>query len=207
MLKISDLSCVRGDRELFAALTLEVNAGEVLHVCGPNGCGKTSLLRMMCGLMQPQAGEISWADQPISELEEEYFQEVAYLGHALAVKAELNALENLRFACSIAGTTPDDAALSQALERFGLVGLLELPTRILSQGQKRRVALARFLLTRAKLWIMDEPFTALDNHAITLLRDVIVAHLDRGGMVVLTTHQDIPIAAARVKTLDLEQQP
>lgn len=203
MLRGVALAAVRGDRRLFAGLDFALDAGELLYVNGPNGSGKTTLLRMICGLVAPAEGSLSWNGEDIRRVGDAYRAEVVYLGHLSGVKDELNALENLRINCRLAGHGPSGADLLRALETMGLDGIEALPAKVLSQGQRRRVALARLLLTRAHLWILDEPYTALDSAAVELLQAVIRNHLAQGGLVVLTTHQQVAIDTGTVKQLRL----
>lgn len=204
MLEVDQLSCMRGDVILFRGLSFRLEGGSLLHVAGRNGSGKTSLLRMLCGLMLPEAGEIRWRGKPIRSQREEYHGELLYVGHANAVKDEFSPMENLRVACAVAGR---DVSEDQALEALGAIGLahrLELDARHLSQGQRRRVALARLLLAdTVPLWILDEPFTALDVSAVGLLAKTIENHLRRGGSVIYTTHQDVDLEAPTLQRLDV----
>lgn len=197
MLSVSHLSCVRGERPLFAGVAVDLTAGQWLHVQGENGAGKTTLLRALVGLSPPAAGEIRWRGQPIATLAEEYRREMLYLGHHGAVKEELTPLENLRAAAAIDGQPQDEADALAALHRFGLRGRAELPVRFLSAGQKRRVLLARLVTRRAVLWVLDEPFTALDVKAVDMLAALIGEHLAGGGLAVLTSHQAIPMPGGR----------
>jgi heme exporter protein A len=198
------LACVRGERRLFDRLSFEVGAGELFWVSGPNGSGKTSLLRMLCTLLPPESGELRWRGAPVRELGEAYLSELAYLGHAPAVKDDLTAEENLRFALAQQGVRASRAQALAALRAYGLAGSEELPARALSQGQRRRVALARLELCEARaLWVLDEPLTALDAQAVTLVRGRIAAHLGRGGVVVLTSHQEVNLSGLRVRRLAL----
>ena len=144
---------------------------------GANGSGKTSLLRTLCGFILPAAGEVRWRGQNIHELDEDYFAEMVYLGHHNAIKDELNALENLHISAGIAGCTVDDKQAIAALRRMGLRGRETLPVKVLSQGQRRRVALARLLVGNAPLWILDEPLTALDVGAVGMMQELIGEHL------------------------------
>jgi heme exporter protein A len=203
MLEVSNLSCVRGDHRLFAGLSFSLSAGELLQVHGANGSGKTSLLRTLCGLIMPEAGEIRWCGNDISELEEEYCAELVYLGHLNAIKDDLNALENLRINAGLAGYAVDDKQAMAALRRMGLRGKELLPVKVLSQGQRRRLALTRLLVSDAPLWILDEPLAALDAGAVDLMRELIGEHLSNRGMLVFTTHQPLQVAGAEIRSLAL----
>jgi len=203
MLEVVDLECVRGDRRLFTNLSFSLSKGELLYLYGHNGSGKTTLMRAVCGLLHPTEGEIRWDGEPIRELSEEYTREVLYIGHKNGIKDDLTALENLRILSTLDGVHMTEEQAWDALERIGLRGFEDLPTTVLSQGQKRRVALARLLAHQAKLWILDEPFTALDKAAVELLQQVIREHLDRGGMAFLTTHQEVKLTEGQVKQLQL----
>jgi heme exporter protein A len=197
------LECVRGGRRLFHSLSFSLAPGEMLEVMGPNGSGKTSLLRMLCGLLPPTAGEINWQGANISSLKEEYLKGLDYLGHANGVKAELSALENLRIAGGLNGSRPVEEKITAALERMGLSGQEARPVKTLSQGQQRRLALARLLTGGKALWILDEPLTALDTDAVHLVESVLGVHLEGGGMAVLTTHQPLDVRAGSTKRIQL----
>jgi heme exporter protein A len=204
MLEIAQLECVRGERRLFTGLNFSVAPHTLLEVRGPNGSGKTSLLRNLCGLLSPAAGTISWCGRDIHDLNNEYRVHVAYLGHLNAVKDDLSPRESLQLSALTGGLTAGDDEMDAALHKFGLYELRRLPCRALSQGQRRRVALARLNLSKARtLWILDEPFTALDAAALVLTRELLESHLDAGGMVVLTTHQEVPIAARIARRVEL----
>ena len=192
-----ELACERSGRTLFRGLSLSLGGGELLRVSGENGSGKTSLLRILCGLLSPSAGDVRWHGEPIASLKEDYAAALVYLGHAPAVKDELTAEENLSITCALAGQRPSDVAVEEALAEMGAP--LERPVRRMSQGQRRRVALARLLLSAEKpLWLLDEPFAALDAGAVRLVERTVSAHLARGGAVILTTHQDTGLAPTRV---------
>jgi len=201
MLSAHGLTCVRGDRRLFAKLDLAVGAGEWLHVRGENGAGKTSLLRLLAGLSQPAEGEIRWCGEPIGQAESAYRQNLLFFGHHGALKEDLTAMENLGFSAAMDGADFQEATALAALYKFGLKGREELPVRVLSAGQKRRVMLARLAIRKAKLWVLDEPFTALDVKAVDLLSNLISEHVANGGMAVLTSHQTMPIPGGRVVQL------
>ncbi|MFO1363944.1 MAG: cytochrome c biogenesis heme-transporting ATPase CcmA [Burkholderiales bacterium] len=210
MLEARDLECTRGERVLFSALALRVEPGTLLRVAGPNGTGKTSLLRMLCGLLQPTQGEVRWREKPIRLLKEEYWAALAYVGHLNGVKDDLTAAENLRASAGIAGLDADEGTVRGALDAVGLAGFEDSLARFLSQGQKRRIALARLHLSGAvPLWILDEPFTALDARGVAELSALVARQLAGGGIVVLTTHQEVPVAAVRAATVELgrEREP
>jgi heme exporter protein A len=197
MLEAVDLECVRGSRTLFTGLNFSVHSGELLRIAGVNGSGKTSLLRILCGLLMPAAGEVKWKGSNIRHLREDYCRELLYVGHASAVKDDLTPVENLLVAGSLSGIRIGEGQAIDALRRLGLAGYEASPVKVLSQGQRRRVVLARLILgTSARLWIVDEPFTALDVNAVEEVRTLIGGHLAQGGAVVLTTHQEVEIEAA-----------
>ncbi len=196
MLRAHGLACDRGDRRLFSAVDLCVSPGEWLQVEGANGAGKTSLLRMLAGLSPAADGHIEWDGRPMGEARDDYHARLLYLGHAAAIKEDLSALENLQTAAAIAGRPLDEATALAALRRIGLKGREDLPARVLSQGQKRRVALARLLCSQARLWILDEPFVALDVAAVTQLCGILDEHLARGGMLIFTSHQAVQLAGS-----------
>jgi heme exporter protein A len=205
-LRADQLTCVRGERQLFSDIGFEINPGEAVRVVGTNGSGKTSLLRMLCGLAQPAAGEVRWHGNNIRALREEYCRNLIYLGHASGVKDDLLAWENIVVASALSGKPVDHACASHALDQLGLGRAAELPTRALSQGQRKRVALARLRLGMATpLWILDEPFTALDQSAVNELCGTLNSHLAGGGMVIYTTHQEIDLTARRLFRLDLNR--
>jgi heme exporter protein A len=195
MLEVSNLACSRGDHRLFSGLSFALHPGQILQVQGANGSGKTSLLRTLCGFMMPDEGTINWRGGDIHELDEEYHAEMLYLGHLNAIKDELSALENLRISAGLSGTELTEKEAIASLRRIGLRGREMLPCKVLSQGQRRRVALARLLVSDARLWILDEPLTALDVGAVALVQQLIAEHLAGEGMVVFTTHQPLQVAA------------
>lgn len=201
MLTATALSCVRGERRLFAGLDLAVGPGEWLHVQGENGTGKTSLLRILAGLSPAADGEVRWRGEPIKTLAEDYRRHLLFLGHQGAVKEELTPLENLTLAAQLDGAALDEAQALTALARFGLRGREDLPVRFLSAGQKRRVLLARLAVRKASLWILDEPFTALDVKAVEMLSGLIVEHVAQGGSAILTSHQSIPLPNGKALVL------
>ncbi len=203
MLEAKNLECTRGDHRLFSDLSLDLSPGEVLHVQGRNGTGKSTLLRTLCGLFTPSKGEVSWNGMAISALREIFHKEVLYIGHKPGIKDDLTALENLRAASLLDGDSVSKEQLWQALEKMGLRGFEDLPSKHLSQGQRRRVALARLLVSKARLWVLDEPFSALDSAAVAVLQTVIGSHIHSDGMVVLTTHQEVTLTQATSKQLRL----
>ena len=193
-LAAEDLACRRGDRLLFSGLGFSLPAGESLLVEGHNGSGKTSLLRILCGLSRPAEGEVRWRGSAIHSMGEEFNAELLYIGHLNAVKEELSGFENLMLAARLRGEAVTPDACLDALARMGLAGLQELPAAMLSQGQRRRLALSRLLLSRVPLWILDEPYSALDRKAVAQMKGTIEGHLADGGSVVMVTHQDVPLA-------------
>ena len=198
MLEAAELECERGVRTLFRGVSFVLAPGELLRVAGANGSGKTSLLRILCGIARPSSGEVRWKGQPIARLKEEYARELVYIGHAPAVKDDLTPRENLEIACRLTGRPANTEALAAALERFGVP---ELPVRKLSQGQRRRAALARLVVSEAPLWLLDEPFAALDAEGIANLNGLLEKQVNRGGAVVYTTHQEAGIRSTRVVDL------
>ncbi len=195
MLAASALECIRGDRALFAGVSFTVAAGAGLVVQGANGAGKTSLLRIIVGLAPPAQGEVTWSGQPIGTLGDAYRRELAWCGHANALKEDLSAVENVRAAAALAGRPVAAAAARDALARAGVGAQAELPVRSLSQGQKRRTALARLAFARARLWVLDEPVAALDADGVEWLATALDGHLESGGLAVVTSHQPLATRA------------
>ena len=201
MLETENLECERGGRVLFRGLSFALKGGELLRVAGANGRGKTSLLRILCGLLSPNAGKIRWNGDPIQAQREEYSRQLVYLGHAPAVKEDLTAAENLRIACTLAGVAIPDGSIQESLKKFGIDNASFV--KQLSQGQRRRAALARLVLSGSvPLWLLDEPLAALDAAAAALVEGLIAGHVARGGMVIYTTHQEAHIEGA-LRVLDL----
>jgi heme exporter protein A len=178
-----------------------LKSGEALLIQGGNGQGKTSLLRLLTGLSQPADGEVYWRGEKLEKTSEDYHREMAYIGHLNGIKDDLTPIENLRLASQLAGRTLDETQAEERLIQLGLGRCLDLPCRVLSFGQRRRVALASLLCSSALLWILDEPLTGLDVHGVALLENLLKAHLDKGGMAVLTTHQPLSLEGANIHAL------
>lgn len=190
MLEAKSLSCVRDERILFSELSFSVQPGDIIQVEGPNGAGKTSLLRILAGLARPDGGEVCWRGRNTLRVRAAYQQDLLFIGHQPGIKAVLTPFENLQFYQAVRGAA-EHQAIWRALEQVGLVGYEDLPVAQLSAGQQRRVALARLWLSAAPLWILDEPLTAIDKQGVAELISLFEQHAQRGGMVLLTTHQDL----------------
>jgi heme exporter protein A len=203
MLELINLDCVRGGRTLFRNLNLTVDDGTMVQLQGPNGSGKTSLLRIICGLMGPENGEVRWNGTNIRQLGEEYHQAIAYLGHRNGLKEELTPMENLRISGGVSGNKIDAAQAQAALKLVGLESRQNLPARFLSEGQRRRAALARIITGTAKLWVLDEVLAALDSAAVDLVKSLIEGHLNSGGMAIVATHHELQISAGSLQRLEL----
>jgi heme exporter protein A len=204
MLQADNVSCVRGERRLITALSFTVQEGRLLAVTGANGSGKTSLLRMLCGLLPAEQGRILWRGKEIHTCKERYLASLIYIGHLNGLKEDLTSVENVTISARLAGEEISEAKACEALEGVGLGRPIHrLPTRVLSQGQKRRVALARLQLSQRSLWILDEPFAALDASAVDLLMQQLRSHLNNGGIVVAATHQEIDVGEGRLEQLRL----
>ncbi len=198
MLKITELSCQRGYNQLFSGLSFNVNAGDILRITGTNGSGKTSLLKILAGLNTQEQGSISLNKNKVKS--EQYQEEVFYLGHLSALSSELSSIENLKFLTSLSKTT-NSQTLSQALNDVGLKGYEDEYCAKLSAGQKRRVILAGLFVSDAKLWLLDEPFTALDPKGVEIVEQRIKKHSEQGGICIFTTHQDSVLENQRVLAL------
>jgi heme exporter protein A len=198
----SGLACRRGGRTVFAGLAFSLTNGEALVLRGPNGSGKSTLLRLMAGLAVANAGGLSWNGAPVTDDPEAHGARLRFVGHLDAVKPALTVTENLAFAAGLWGGA-DAGRIAAALAAFGMGSLAHLPARVLSAGQRHRLALARLLLVPAPLWLLDEPANALDDAAVSALQAVIARHRTAGGMVVIATHGAGPIANAAA--LDIAQ--
>ena len=194
---------MRGERLLFSDLNFSLSPGKAIQLTGPNGSGKTSLLRIVCGLLMPAEGEVRWQGTKIRSLGEEYSKSLSYIGHRNGIKEELNATENLRVANGLAGLHLEPAAVRDALEKIGLGARSKLPARLLSEGQQRRVALARLLTSKTKLWVLDEILTSLDRAAVALIQSLIGEHLQNGGLAIIATHQELDLSAGSLQRLEL----
>ncbi len=203
MLEATKLECVRGDRRLFSNISFLMTPGTFLQLTGPNGSGKTSLLRLICGLMAPERGEIRWQGANIRSLGEEYSRNFTYIGHRNGVKEELTSLENLRISSGLTGIDLSREQAERALEQVGLARRENLPARFLSEGQKRRSALARLITCNTALWVLDEVLASLDSAAVSLIKSLIEGHLSNGGMAIVATHQELNLSAGSFQRLDL----
>ncbi|MBU3727585.1 MAG: cytochrome c biogenesis heme-transporting ATPase CcmA [Burkholderiaceae bacterium] len=204
-LRLESITCVRGDRTLFEELNLEIKPGSILRISGDNGSGKSSLLRILCGLLTPHAGKVFWGSDPITEDRDQFHGELIYLGHIPALKADFSAIENLMSLALLGGQSISNEEAMNALREAGLDRQAHRFIRTLSQGQKQRIALSRLLLPQPKsIWILDEPFNALDRDANRALQNLLINHVNRGGIVALSSHQDLQIDDnARVIRLEL----
>ena len=199
ILQAENLSCIRDDRMLFSDLGFTLHNQQVLLLEGKNGSGKTSLLRILCGFREADAGEVRWCGELIGD--EQYRADMAYIGHLDGIKKELTVLENLKFSLALAKL--GDCTINDALARVQLAGFDDMPAQALSAGQKRRLSLARLLMTNNVLWILDEPFTALDRQGIALIEALMAEHCDRGGMIVLTSHHELNLPTVDVQRICL----
>ena len=201
LLHAKDLTCIREDRILFEQLNLSVNPGDIIQIEGPNGAGKTSLLRILAGLSQPYEGEVLFQQQSISKNRELFHQNLLYLGHLPGVKGEMTAQENLEFNLSLHGL--DNSCAETTLSEVNLLGFEDALASHLSAGQHRRISLARLWQSKSPVWILDEPFTAIDKLGVKKLEQLFLQHTNQGGCVILTTHQDLSIDVERIKKISL----
>ena len=207
MLTISNISCLRGGSPLFAPVSFSISPGQALHIEGDNGIGKTSLLRVICGLSEADSGEVLWNASPLNgqnpDTVENFRSSLCYIGHTLSLKDELTGPENLLIDAQLFGRNLPLTKVFDALRAMGLSQWTHLPLRVLSQGQKRRTTLARLSLSNAKLWVLDEPFVALDAHSLNNLRGLLAQHLQQGGMLLYTSHQQVELALPSGLAMDV----
>ena len=201
LLSANNLTCIREERVLFEDLNLSIFPGDILQIEGPNGAGKTSLMRILAGLSQPYDGDIHFQGKSITDQRELFHQNLLYLGHLPGVKDELTAQENLAFNLALHGL--DTSTAESTLTEVNLLGFEDALASHLSAGQHRRIALSRLWQSQAKIWILDEPFTAIDKLGVEKLEQLFLQHADNGGCVILTTHQDLSLPAERVKKVSL----
>jgi len=198
-LQVNNLSCIRDDRTLFTGINFSLHPGQALLLEGKNGSGKTSLLRILCGFREADSGEILWCNRSIED--SSYYTDMAYVGHLDGIKKELTVLENLKFAMALSGSST--YSITEALSRVQLSGYEDALLQTLSAGQKRRLSLARLLITQKKFWILDEPFTSLDKHGIALIETLMIAHCQSGGMIVLTSHHNVNLNGINLQRISL----
>ncbi|ABU72084.1 MULTISPECIES: cytochrome c biogenesis heme-transporting ATPase CcmA [Vibrio] len=203
MLEVSNLTAIRDDRVLFENLQFEIKPGELVQIEGRNGTGKTTLLRIVTGLGDREEGIIKWKGEEVEKSRDVFHQDLLFLGHQTGVKRELTALENLRFYQSIHNNRSSEEEIFAALAQVGLAGREDVPVAQLSAGQQRRVALARLWLSNQILWILDEPLTAIDKQGVKVLESLFASHADNGGIVVLTTHQDMFADSPKLRKIKL----
>lgn len=203
MLSARGLFCERDDRILFSALDFDLGSGEILQIQGSNGSGKTTLLRMLCGLNDNFEGQINWYGESISRQRERFYNSLLYLGHRVGVNKVLSPVENLRWSCALQSTISEQRIM-QALQQLGLRGFEDSPCNTLSAGQQQRVSLARLLLSPARLWILDEPFTTLDVHGVADLEQMLGKHVVSGGSALVTTHHALNISS-NIRYLNLDE--
>ena len=202
LLAATNLHLWRGERHVLRGVSFAIGAGEALHVTGPNGVGKTSLLRVVCGLLQPEEGEVLWDGASTSDANSEYLEALAYLAHDTALKGDLTASENLHFSVGLKRNV-GPKQIAAILVELGVADCADLPCRVLSAGQRRRVALGRVLLSAARLWVLDEPFTNLDDASTAQISDTLARHLADGGLALIVAHQGLTLRSGNVKRLEL----
>ena len=199
-LTVKNLSCWRNEQALFNGLNFSLSPKNVLFLQGENGSGKTSLLRILCGFRLPDEGEITWGDKTVSSLSE-YFENISYVGHKNGIKEELTVEENLNLMRSMA--TASNIKTEEVLKQIGLFQRSDVLARQLSAGQKRKLALARLMMTENSFWVLDEPFTSLDTSTVKFFEQLIKQHITRGGMLILTSHHEIDLSGLSVNHLNL----
>lgn len=202
LISAKNLTCIREERILFETLDLKIHPGEIVQIEGPNGAGKTSLLRILAGLSSPYEGDVLFREKNINKVREDFHQNLLYLGHLPGVKGEMTAQENLAFNLAMQGISADLA--EETLREVNLLGFEDSLASHLSAGQHRRIALAQLWQTKAPIWILDEPFTAIDKAGVKTLESLLLSHADNGGCVILTTHQDLELPVDRLKKITLE---
>ena len=205
MLEVDCLGCERDDRPLFSDLSFSLSPGEILQIEGRNGAGKTTLLRIIAGLSVDYSGEIFWHSRPLVDVLAEFRLSCFFLGHKPGLKLELTPVENLRWRLQLANTYPQPRKIFYALRQVQLAGYENIPCSHLSAGQLRRVALAGLLASEARLWILDEPFTAIDANGVSWLEQRLLTHVEQGGMALVTSHQSLQIAVGRLRKIALEK--
>ena len=191
----------RGDRHVLQGVSAQVQPHELLHISGPNGTGKTTLLRVVSGLLRPEQGSVTWLGQSITTSRTQYQAALAYASHEAALKGDLTALENLHFAVGLKRRVTTKELLA-ALDRTGVAGCADLPARVLSAGQRRRVAMARVVAMNASVWLLDEPYTNLDASGSALMSDLLQAHVARGGLALVVAHHELSLTCS-VRRLEL----
>ncbi|WP_413110684.1 cytochrome c biogenesis heme-transporting ATPase CcmA [Thaumasiovibrio sp. DFM-14] len=206
MLTARRVACVRDQRVLFADLSFEIEPGELVQVEGPNGSGKTSLLRILTGLLQQDEGEVLWQGTSITECRDTFHRDLLFIGHQTGIKRELTVVENLRFYAALHHPLVDTPLLLNAINKVGLGGYEDVAANNLSAGQQRRIALARLWMSQHKIWILDEPLTAIDKRGIAILEALFLSHIKQGGIVILTSHQDMFVDQSCLRRITLGGQ-